>query len=368
MAKIVRCELVEILPKLPDIASLDSGVSGSNNQGDLFLCALGFEPRCLTLPRLLREEGYKASRAVYMEYGTNRDDNAANLPELEKLLRAISPNVRSLEVDSPDFTNFLRALLELVITEAVSKPPRITLDVSVAANRLLIRCAKILFEYDVHVRILYSEAAIYHPTKDEYEGNPALWQTDDVLGLERGVSDVVTSIDHPGHHLDPLPDCVILFPTFKAERSKAVISAVDPSLLTSPAKKVHWLLGIPHLQEDRWRLEAMRKINAIGPDMPQYEVSTFDYKDTMRTLESIYRQSFDHYKITISPIGSKMQALGTALFCYMHPEIRIMFATPKEYNAVQYSEGCKARWKIDLGSLKELRCVLDRVGILRLEE
>lgn len=368
MPKIVRCELVDVLPTLPAIVPFDSGPSGTESPDDLFLCALGFEPRCLTLPRLLQEAGYKANRAVYLEYATNRDDNAANLPELETRLRAMSATVRPLEADSPDFPNRLRALLELVISEAAGKPPRVTLDVSVAANRLLVKCANILLEYDICARILYSEAAIYHPTKEEYERNPAHWQTDDVLGLERGVSDVVTSIDHPGHHLDPLPDCLILFPTFKAERSKAVISAVDSSLFTGPGKKVHWLLGVPHLEEDRWRLEAMRTINALGIDTPQYEVSTFDYKDTMRALESIHRAVSERYKITLSPIGSKMQALGTALFCHMHPDVRIMFATPKEYNAVQYSEGCKARWKIDFGSLKELRCVLDRIGILKVEE
>lgn len=368
MAKIVRCELVDVLPTLPDIMPLDSRALGTANPDDLFLCALGFEPRCLTLPRLLQEAGYKANRAVYLEYATNRDDNAANLPELETHLSAMSATVRPLEADSPDFPNHLRALLELVISQAAGKPPRVTLDVSVAANRLLVKTVKILFEYDMCARILYSEAAIYHPTKQEYERNPAHWQTEDVLGLERGVSDVVTSIDHPGYHLDPLPDYLVLFPTFKAERSKAVISAVDPSLLTSPGKKVHWLLGVPHLEEDRWRLEAMRTINALEVDTPQSEVSTFDYKDTMRALESIHRTVSEHYKITLSPIGSKMQALGTALFCYMHPDIRIMFATPKEYNAAQYSEGCKARWKIDFGSLKELRCVLDGVGILRVEE
>lgn len=368
MAKIVRCEIVDVLPTLPDIAPLDSGALGTANPDDLFLCALGFEPRCLTLPRALQEAGYKANRAVYLEYATNRDDNAANLPELETCLRAMSATVRPLEADSPDFPNRLRALLELVISGAASKPPGVTFDVSVAANRLLVRCVKILLEYDICARILYSEAAIYYPTKKEYEGNPARWQTDDVLGLERGVSDVVTSIDHPGHHLDPLPDCLILFPTFKAERSKTVISTVDPSLLTSPGKKVIWLLGVPHLEEDRWRLEAMRTINAIGEDTPRHEVSTFDYKETMRALESIYREVSERYKITLSPIGSKMQALGTALFCHMHPDVRIMFATPKEYNAVQYSEGCKARWKIDFGSLKELRCVLDKIGTLKVEE
>ena len=63
-----------------------------------------------------------------------------------------------------------------------------------------------------------------------------------------------------------------------------------------------------------------------------------------------------------------MQALGTALFCYMHPDVRIIFPTPKEYNAAQYTEGCKNIWEIDFGALSDYRRRLDEVGTLRIEE
>ena len=77
---------------------------------------------------------------------------------------------------------------------------------------------------------------------------------------------------------------MILFPNFKRERSRAAISFVDPSLLTNPGDKVVWLLGIPHLCENKWRLDAMKKINEVSQDTPQYNVSTFDYKDALVCL------------------------------------------------------------------------------------
>jgi hypothetical protein len=242
------------------------------------------------------------------------------------------------------------------------------MDISVAANRLLLRCMKVLLEYDLNLRIIYSEAAIYHPTREEYDQDTARWQRDDLLGLERGVSSVTPSIDHPGHALDPLPDFLILFPSFKPERSRAVISYVDPSLLMNPGDKVVWLLGVPRLPEDGWRLDVMKRINAIGEAMPQYEASTFDYKDTLRVLERLHMEKSEGYTITLSPLGSKMQALATALFCYLHPDVRVIFSMPKEYNAAQYSEGCKNVWEIDFGAIDELRRSLDSVGTLRVEE
>ena len=364
MPRIEERQLVDVLSALKDVTVLERKDVVSDPSDDLFICALGFEDRCLTLPQLLGELGYRARRACYVKYRTNLDDNAINLPALECHLREISSTVDLLEADEPEFPNRLRSILDLVVSEAQEKPPRVTMDISVTANRVILRCIKVLFEYDVTVRIVYSEAEVYHPTKEEYAKEPEKWEDEELLGLERGVSDVTPSIDHPGAALDPLPDAVVLFPSFNSERSKTVIGFVDPSLLTSPGKKIVWLLGIPHTPEDHWRLEAVRGINRIGDDAPQYQVSTFDYKETLRTLGQLYAEMSQSHTITLSPLGSKMQALGAAIFCYMHPDVRVIFSMPKQYNAVQYTQGCKAIWKINLGSINRLRNALDGVGKL----
>jgi hypothetical protein len=127
-------------------------------------------------------------------------------------------------------------------------------------------------------------------------------------------------------------------------------------------------LGLPHLHEDLWRLEAMRMINEIGLDMPQHEVSTFDYKECLSILEQIYLAAQDSSNISLAPFGSKMQALAGCIFCQIHPDIRVIFASPKSYNASQYSNGVKATWEIDFGRLVTLMENLQRVGQLVIEE
>ena len=215
---------------------------------------------------------------------------------------------------------------------------------------------------EVDLNILYSEAAIYHPTNDEYKAKPAAWRDEAELGLERGVSDVRPSREFPGQHFDQLPDAIILFPTFKAERSRAVIAFVDPSLIGVKGDQVIWLLGVPHLQENRWRIEALKEINDLDDRDIQHEISTLDYKETLSRLDSIYEQLSDTCKLTLSPIGSKMQALGSSLFSYIHPDTRIVFAIPNEYNAAQYSEGYRETWIIEFGPLSYLRYLLGSVG------
>jgi hypothetical protein len=216
--------------------------------------------------------------------------------------------------------------------------------------------------------VIYAEAAVYYPTREEYEQDPDRWCRDDTIGLEKGVGYIHTSEQYPGYHIDQLPDCVIVFPSFRPDRSRAVISSVDPSLLVSPDENVLWMIGKPHLQEDNWRMEAMRAINELTAATIQYEVSTFDYKDTLRALETIHDDRGESARFTLSPTGSKMQALGCALTCYLHPDIRVIFSSPEKFNASHYSDGCKATHYIDFGNLKNVRSSLDRVGQIELRD
>lgn len=362
MANVRRIELSEILGQLPEIQPF---VPNSHfGPDDVFLCALGFEPRCLAIPRLLADSGYRSNRVVILEYDTNIDDNEKNRRELTACLNIISDDVQSLVLGEPDAPNRLRQILEFATKDNTAGSPKITFDVSAAANRFVVTTMAILCESNGSLNLLYSEAATYHPTEAEYEAEPSVWQSESELGLERGVGDVRPSREAPGQHFDPLPDAVILFPTFKRERSQAVIDFVDPSLIGNRGEQIVWLVGIPHLEENQWRIDALRDINELSAEDVQYEVSTLRYQDTLKTLEAIYSRLSDRYKLTLSPIGSKMQALGSSLFSYIHPDARIVFAIPKEYNAALYSGGCRETWRIEFGTLADLRRLLMSVGKL----
>ncbi len=365
-----RCTLQEIVGLLPDLEPLEATISKVDDlpSAELFLCALGFEPRCLSVPEKLKEEDVQVHRCLYFEYSTNTSDNDVNRVPLDSLLNSISPGqVTSMEVDDVPFGGRLR---EIIKTLSVLKPqlPRIWVDASVMSDRVLLRVLKIILEFEVDLTVLYAEAEIYHPVQSEFAAEPEKWCADETLTLEEGVGDVVPSEEHPGYHTDLAPDCVIIFPSFKKDRAHAVLSHVDPSLLSLPGPNVIWLLGKPHLAEDQWRLDAMSSINKLK-DEPfiksnKYEVSTFDYKDALRKLEDVYSERRGICRFTLSMMGSKMQALGTALFCYLHPDVKVVFVTPKRYNASRYSDGCKALWCAQFGSTTTLKDILDKVGTL----
>jgi len=367
LANLREIEVADVLSALPDVELLDVARDVDHSEDELFLVALGFEDRCPWISELLGEaRKYKAAQAAYFEYATNQNDNDLNRGRLVRAISSFAGAVRPMSCDSVDYSAELRTLLREITTKAPGAG--VTVDVSACSSKLLVTTLTVLLEFDVNLRIVYAEAEVYHPTKEEYDADPDKWTRDEELGLARGVGAVTPSPDHPGSRQDILPEAVIVFPTFKPERARAIIAHVDESLVMRPQERVVWLVGAPHLPEDEWRAQVQRTINQIGSSTPAHEVSTFDYKKAVETLEMVYRPLECKYHVNIAPLGSKLQSVGVVVFWCIRPEASIVFASPREYNAAQYSERCKAVWRIDFGCVSNLRGLLDTVGKLELRQ
>lgn len=366
MAYVCEVELSDVISKLPDISRIQMERDFSSLKDDLFLCALGFEDRSISIPRTIAGESeYRCSEAVYFEYSTNLEDNEINRPELLESLKRFSSIVSPMQCDSQEFAPTLRQMLTRLCRKGIS--PKVTFDISVCSSRLLLTVLKILFEFDIEFRLVYSEADIYHPTKDEL-AKKKNGSGEEEFGLTKGVSKVFPSHEHPGCNPDILPEAIVAFATFSPERTEAVISYVDENLLEKPGDRVIWVIGKPHLEEDHWRIDYVTQINKIPMESQSFKVSTFDYKETLKMLHKVYKQYSSEYHLNISPLGSKMQSLGIALFYCIRPDVTVIFAPPVKYNASHYSEGCKATWIIDFARLDKMRSLLDDVGMIKIKE
>ena len=332
-------------------------------------CAhLGLNRAASAIPRALATNRYQAHRVLYLQYSTNVGDNQLSFAELSESLKDISRDVSPLQADEDEFSIEFRERLRTLPQGDDGGLPQVAVDISTFSSRLLMRCMKVLLESDVRLRLLYSEASIYHPTQDEYTEGKADYIRDETLGLDKGVGSVEAAAEYPGEQMDGLPDRLIVIPSFNAARTRAVVSEVDHTFQLEPDGKVYWLLGKPHLPEDEWRFEAMREVHRLPKNSavhPLYPTETFDYKDTVSRLEMIYEAIWEWNSITLAPLGAKMQTLGAAIFCYLHPDVRVITTIPKEYNASHYSEGCKNMWEIGFGDTRELRAKLDSVGSLQ---
>jgi len=141
---------------------------------------------------------------------------------------------------------------------------------------------------------------------------------------------------------------------------------VDPNfLIDRESAPISWLVGRPRRDEDRWRRDAIAAIHGIPDQHDSDEVSTFDYRETMRSMERIYARWGLSHNISLAPMGSKYQALGCVLFCEARPDVRVMFAQPKEYNDSRYTEGLRNLWTLQIGSTSDLKDRLAAIGTLQ---
>jgi len=366
MRNIKEIELIDIINGLPDIESLDCNKEFLNKEYDAFFCALGFEERCLSIPEQLSNiDGFKCKQALYFEYSTNIEDNEINRPRLIMAFEKFADSWTSLQCDNENFTEDLRKLLnKCKQSEQIFK---IILDISVCSSKLILSLIKVLLELNINLHIVYSEARTYHPTCEEFDEEPEKWTTEEGFGIAQGVGKVVPSVEYPGTQREN-PDIIVAFPTFKPERTKAIITYIDESLLVRPEKRIIWMIGEPHMDKDirEKRKRMIRKINGITKEMPSYNVCTLDYKKTLVALENIYKDKNLLFHINVSALGSKMQSLGISIFEYIRPDVSVYLATPVKYNPQQYSEGCKSIWQIDFGDLTNIRGILNKVGQLEI--
>lgn len=368
MARAREIELVDILTNLPAVENLNTVNEFSRSNHNIFFCALGFEDRCVTIAEQLAAiDDFKCERALYFQFSTNREDNDINKPRLISAFKKFAENIDSIECDEDDFAMNLRETLSDAVKN--NSKPKVIFDISVCSSKLILSTMKVLLEFSICLKVVYSEAEIYHPTLEEFKKDSEKWTTEEGFGTARGVGDVISSLDYPGARKQN-PDLIVAFPTFKPERTRAIITYVDESLSLRPGKGIIWIIGDPHMEpkSKEERKNIIRKINDIPKDVQSYEISTLDYKKTLEVLEQIYVNHNLHSHINISALGSKMQSLGISIFCYIRSEVSVYFAAPKEYNSRLYSEGCLDTWHIDFGDISEIRNILNKVGTLEIIE
>lgn len=330
---------------------------------DLLITVLGFEDRALGVPTGLASAGVAAEAAGIINYSTNPADNARNRPGMEKALASLCA-ADPFEMTAERLSEGLRALVSTLPSGA-----RVAWDISVASNDLVIEGLGALLDCDIELELLYAEADEYRPTRKEFERERARFVGDDEMGLDDGVLDVEVSCQFVGAHAQQLSHELVVFPGFSRDRVRSTISKVDSEWIVAPERApLIWMIGRPPHEELLWRCDALREIHGLGDGTPAevHEVSTFDYRETLRALEEIYIRRGVDANLTVSALGSKMQSVGIALFCRARPEVRVLLARPRAYNAGAYSRGTGALWHVTLGPTLELNDELRRVGTLEL--
>jgi len=345
-----KITIADVIGNLADISNENVFERFQNSEYDLFIQAIGFEARTIAIAeRLAGIKTFKTKEALLIKYKTNIEDNLFYEQNLRLYINSFTKKISTFTIDD-EFNGPIRQKILSAVNSEI--PIKVIIDFSSLSSRLLTSLCRILFQCNIDLTILYVEGNVYHPTEEEFER--MINKKEEVLRLSQtyGVENVIISPDYNGGTKEN-QDLVICFPSFKAERTEAIITKIDDFILKQKDKeRLIWVIGDPHMDEPQKsrRREIQTKINNIEVGDKIYTVDTLDYKKTLSVLEHIYKDVYEKFHVNISDLGSKMQSLGIALFATLRRDVSVYYSEPTKYNPSHYSEGIKDFWIIEIGS------------------
>ena len=363
---------------------------------DLFVCALGFEKRTLSIPGELAgkigNQVAKGKLACYCLYQDNNKDNEENRTPLLNSLAAAFARTTSLPADDP---GSLRQQLSAELQQLVDSSDRfvtVQFDISAASGNLILSLMATLIEFSktrkVSLRIVYAEAALYYPTQTEFASScddlvaRACAPGDSTSSHEYGVSGVEFNELYPGQSIESRPEFIIALPAYRTERLARCIRRISSQPPISSLGRVFWILGQPPDQANNWRLDfQFRVINKLlsalvgdtgeSGNAPRLDsenscaTSTLHYAQTTRKILELI-DSHRGYSTSLVHMGAKMQALGVALALAVRSEVAVSYARPTKFNANHYSDGVGAKWQVTFQDLGMVIESLTQIGMLQL--
>jgi hypothetical protein len=329
--------------------------------GDVLIHAPGFEDRTMAVASILAPT--QGARALLLDY---RPFNAAN--RLEDVRKAVvSRGVAAGAVDTFEYDrfdpNYYEATLRSYLLGCSAR--HVILDISTMSKLAILLSLNVCLELNLETTVLYAEAEIYGPSKQEFEDarnkkeihRPSIQIFTGVHGVVRATS--LASVAMQGQ-----PTAALVFMSFNDALTQVLLNTVYPS-------RLFLINGRPPVHS--WREEATAwihdQVRKEWPEdnpvkyrdhlyVPERAVSTLDYRESVSLLVELYWQLSATHRVLLAPAGSKMQAVGCLLVKALHPDIHIEYPSPEGF-LPQYSSGIANRWVLSLG---QLRTSLDSVS------
>jgi hypothetical protein len=216
---------------------------------------------------------------------------------------------------------------------------------------LILILLQALRDLPISLTIAYAEAVDYHPNEREYrKGIAKIKETQESPEfLTTGGFEVVTTSALASVAMRNYPTALVAFPNFDPKLLSALQQEITPQELIL-------VEGEPLRETNKWRLDAIKNINQhFYSSAKRIEtVSTFYYEETVKILERLNKAyQFTHEFIVSSP-NSKLQTVGVYFFKQMHPEIPIVYPTPRSFFFDSYTEGIKAIYQIIFPDFQQL--------------
>lgn len=326
--------------KFPDVLP---AVKLQPDKKRLFIGAYGFEQRSLGWANHQAKQGVILNGAVVFRYKHPKGRN--RIRQLRKMLTGlgtISITDMVYDVRSP---HNIEELIEKKFKNLIFDFEEIVLDISSMTKLLVLVCLCKLSTFPGTVRIVYSEADDYAPTRKEYEKSKKEMELMAKFP-SRGFETIVRTKCLSSIRMQGQPVLLVAFASFNEQLVRHMLGTLSPHRLM-------FINGRPPRDDYSWRERATQEIHKklienYSADNPTDEkglltrvASTLDYNETLSWLDKIYEEFGTHERIICAATGSKMQTVGLFFSKIAHPDIHIEYPTPDSYFVKGLSKGVR---------------------------
>lgn len=322
---------------------------------NILIIACGFEERVLGILHKSQLLKVPYKRIVILDYD-NDELNEPNKSIVISECKKICQNTFNIK---------LRNIDRLSSSLEYQKGDRVLVDITGMSHVLSFQVLAFLNQSNIEFDIVYTEAELYYPEESFYD--KLMMDTDKYeVGFSRYLEkertefvyssncDIVQPPEFFGSPEPGLPTFLIAFLTFRRSRLQLLLQEYE-------LEKKMFILSEPVREDLKWRKKFMEIANYDILEKNKNSVFTLDTLHPFKIFnlleERLYKsRDYIRYNILLSPIGSKMQTIGSFLFWVKHPEISVVFTQPTAYSKDYFTKGCKDTFIVMKESIFEKEC------------
>jgi hypothetical protein len=311
----------------------------------LLMVAAGFETRARRVLEML--ETKVPQRVVLIRYSPALKENEQSFERMMSSLARTDAVVEVVPIDARRPDEFLHRLRTVLLRWRPDAFGDVWLDVSALPMQGICSSLAAVREVlpNLGVRVMYTEAAKYFPTKSE--ASAAEGKALSAMSQEMSTNLIPK---HFGGSSTAVSTCLIVFAGYEKHRSFGVVDELNPS-------KLVLIFGRPGNEQLAWRLPWSEKLHEdlVGRCPTAIDVvSTLDPLKSITLLNTYYSFLFADHNIAVAPICSKMQCVASYLFWERYRDVQLVFPLPVTYLPRRFSEQSKDTFTFSLPTVTEM--------------
>jgi hypothetical protein len=301
----------------------------------------GYETRAVRGVELLHKLELRVQNVILLRYsGEENQDNYKKIVPLAKDL--VSTSGRYEEIDSRNIKG-----IERYLENINAHTDRIICDISGLSRTLILRLLSLIYYRNLKFSLVYTEAKEYYPRKEEFqsflnlpdisEAFNKLTEYEEAELMYSSNCDVEEIPELPGRIFPNHPVLLIAFLAFKRSRLSSILNQYETNSRIL-------IKTVPIRKDLKWRGKALEIINFDLIDENKnsvVELPTLFWQKTYDFLSNIYSSNYIGYRfnVILSPLGGKMQTVGTWYFAIRNPDVKVVTSIPRKHFPKKYSIG-----------------------------